>query len=67
MVRKPNARMCGRHCEPALRRQQTVRILFTENRNLSGFLRKHKENWMRRVSFPCTRGPLLASGLRKIN
>ncbi len=31
------------------------------------FLREHKENWMRRVSFPCIRCPLLASGLQKIN
>ncbi len=32
-----------------------------------GFLRKHKENWMRRVFFPYTGCPLLASGSRKIN
>ncbi len=32
-----------------------------------GFLRKHKENWMRRVSFPCTGYSLLASDLGKIN
>ncbi len=31
------------------------------------FLREHKENWMRWVSFPCTGYPLLASGLRKLN
>ncbi len=31
------------------------------------FLGQHKENWMRRVSFPCTGCPLLASGLWKIN
>ncbi len=32
-----------------------------------GLLRKHKENWMRWVSFPCTGCPLLASGSQKIN
>ncbi len=32
-----------------------------------GVLHEHKENWMRRVSFPSTRCPLFASGSRKIN
>ncbi len=36
-VRKPNARMCGWDCEIALRRPQTVCILFTTNQNLSVF------------------------------
>ncbi len=33
----------------------------------ANFLHEHKENWMHRVSFPCTGRPLLASGLQKIN
>ncbi len=37
MVREPNARMCGRDCEPALRHLRTVRIPFSANRNLSVF------------------------------
>ncbi len=34
---------------------------------LVSFLREHKENWMRWVSFPCTECRLLASGSQKIN
>ncbi len=37
MVREPNARMCGRGCEPALRHPQTVCILFAEKQNLLVF------------------------------
>ncbi len=54
MVCKPNARMCGQDYESVLRCQQMVRILFAMNRNVSVFLREHKENWMCRVSLFCS-------------
>ncbi len=62
MVRKPNACMCGWDCKPALRRPRMVRIPFAEPK-LVGFLHEHKENWMCRVSFPCTRCPFHAPGV----
>ncbi len=37
MVREPNAHMCGRDCEPALRHLRMVRIPFATNQNLSVF------------------------------
>ncbi len=63
MIREPNARMCGRDCEPAPRHPQTVYIPFTANQNLSVFARTQREL----DAPPCTRCPLLALGSQKIN
>ncbi len=42
-VREPNARMCGRDCEPALRHPWMIRIPFNANQNLVGFAGTERE------------------------
>ncbi len=43
MVREPNARMCGRDCELALRPMRMVRVPFATNQNLSVFCANTKK------------------------
>ncbi len=76
MVPKPNARMFGWDCEPALCCPQTVCIPFTTNQNLSVFCANTKKIGctrcpfhapgvlsMHRVSFPCTGCPFHVPGV----
>ncbi len=53
--RKPNARMCGRDCEPAWCHLRMARIPFATNQNLSVFCANTKRT-------ECAGCPLLASG-----
>ncbi len=57
-VHKPNARMCGWNCKPALCHPQTVLHTVCREPKFVDCFRKHKENWILWVSFPCTGCPL---------
>ncbi len=74
MVRKPLANGSQTKCAHVWMRLRTCAAPSTNGSHtvccklkFVGVLLKHKENWMRRLSFLCTRCSLLASGLWKIN